>query len=141
MFGQEVLNEIIAPGICRILGFHHCSYALELIDHTLVCKSEVMIGADKEMIPASDFFFYFPKPEHLSDTEHYIQILESHGITNARQEVELMLILDFLMMNTDRHMGNFGIILSAETLVWEKTIPLFDTGCSLNSRTALSEQN
>ena len=42
-----------------------------------------------------------------------------------------MLIIDFLLMNTDRHMKNFGVIRDVNTLEWVKTLPIFDTGQSL----------
>ena len=43
-----------------------------------------------------------------------------------------MLLIDFLVMNIDRHLGNFGIIRNVETLKWEKIAPIFDTGEAMN---------
>ncbi|MEG0411122.1 MAG: hypothetical protein RR538_09215, partial [Erysipelotrichaceae bacterium] len=48
------------------------------------------------------------------------------------KDLENMFIVDFLTMNTDRHMKNFGVIRNAETLSWERLTPIFDTGQSMN---------
>ena len=43
-----------------------------------------------------------------------------------------MYILDFLIMNEDRHLNNFGIIRDANTLEWIDIAPIFDNGMSFN---------
>ena len=40
--------------------------------------------------------------------------------------------LDFLIMNEDRHLNNFGIIRDVNTLKWLDMAPIFDNGQSLN---------
>jgi hypothetical protein len=42
-----------------------------------------------------------------------------------------MLTLDFLIVNTDRHFNNFGVIRNAETLEWIGPAPIFDCGTSM----------
>ena len=43
-----------------------------------------------------------------------------------------MYILDYLIMNEDRHLNNFGIIRDVNTLQWLYIAPIFDNGQSLN---------
>lgn len=38
---------------------------------------------------------------------------------------------DYLMANTDRHFGNFGVIRNVDTLEWIGPAPVFDSGTSL----------
>lgn len=52
-----------------------------------------------------------------------------------------MYIIDFLLMNTDRHMKKYGIIRNVKTLKWEKTTPIFDTGNFLQSSKPTNEIN
>ena len=52
-----------------------------------------------------------------------------------------MLLIDFLVMNIDRHLGNFGVIRNVETLKWEKLAPIFDTGEALNCDKEISFMN
>ena len=66
------------------------------------------------------------------DYEEYIRKLESEGIKDVRTKIENMYILDFLIMNEDRHLNNFGIIRDVNTLKWLDVAPIFDNGQSLN---------
>lgn len=50
-----------------------------------------------------------------------------------------MIILDFIMANEDRHLGNFGVIRDVESLQWVAICPIFDTGRSLNNKYWLDE--
>jgi hypothetical protein len=42
-----------------------------------------------------------------------------------------MLAVDFLSVNEDRHLNNFGVIRNAETLEWIGMAPVFDCGTSM----------
>jgi len=39
-----------------------------------------------------------------------------------------MFLVDYIVVNFDRHMKNFGVIRNVETLKWERVCPIFDTG-------------
>ena len=43
-----------------------------------------------------------------------------------------MLLLDYLIMNVDRHLYNFGIIRDVNTLKWISVAPIFDSGEAMN---------
>ena len=43
-----------------------------------------------------------------------------------------MFLLDYLILNEDRHLNNFGIIRDVNTLKWLDVAPIFDNGQSLN---------
>ena len=64
--------------------------------------------------------------------ETYISLLEKHEIKDPRSSLEDMFILDYIMLNEDRHLNNFGIIRDFKTLNWISTAQIFDTGESLN---------
>ena len=81
------------------------------------------------------------KPNNLSDYEFYIKILEQHNVLNTRENVANMFIVDYLMMNTDRHLKNFGIIRNVNTLEWVRTTPIFDTGQSMQCDKYLNEMD
>ena len=61
----------------------------------------------------------------------YITACEKKGIKNAREEINKMIALDYAIRNTDRHIGNYGILRNSENLKWEKIAPVFDSGSSL----------
>ncbi len=49
-------------------------------------------------------------------------------LCNLYAKLENMYILDFLILNEDRHLGNFGIIRDVNTLEWLDVAPIFDNG-------------
>ena len=86
------------------------------------------ITKDTELITA----YHMKRFDSVEDYETYIQKLEAEGITDARIKMENMYILDYLIMNEDRHLNNFGIIRDVSTLKWVDVAPIFDNGQSLN---------
>ena len=58
-------------------------------------------------------------------------IMEQLGIPGIRESLDRMLVLDYLILNEDRHQNNFGAIRNANTLEWLGAAPVFDNGSSL----------
>lgn len=129
---EEPFNEWLASQISKRLGFDYCDYKIDWYKNTLVSKCENFIHEDEEIVTAYDIFASEKKPNDKNDYEHYISILEEHNVLDARQNVANMFIVDYLILNTDRHLKNFGIIRNVETLKWERTTPIFDSGQSMN---------
>lgn len=139
---EEPFNEWLASQISKRLGFNYCNYFVEWTDKTkLISKCENFVSEDEEIISAYDVFKSEKKPNNINDYEFYIQTLEKHNVPNARKNVEDMFILDYLMLNTDRHLKNFGVIRNANTLEWVRTTPIFDTGQSMECDKYLDEIN
>lgn len=130
---QEPLNEWLATQIAQRLGFEHCAYSLMIYDNQILSKCANALTKDQEFIPADQLFQAYPPANQMDAFNHYIQLLEANGLTQARIELENMLILDYLLMNYDRHLRNFGIIRNVQTLKWEKIMPLFDHGHAMNA--------
>lgn len=130
---SEVLqpfNEVLASMICDRLGFDHVTYTLDYIKDTIVSKCACFINGDIELIPAYQILEGNSNKEQAYET--YVEILSNHGIVNAREKVDNMFILDYLMLNNDRHLNNFGVIRDVNTLKWLDVAPIFDTGNALN---------
>ena len=78
--------------------------------------------------------------EGLPDTaDSFLAAMEAHGIPDARASLEEMFLLDYLMMNTDRHGQNAGILVDANTNQWISISPIFDTRTGLGCFTKTSE--
>ena len=138
---EEPINEWLASNICKRLNFEYCNYSIDIVNNKIVSKCDNFITSDEEIISAYDVLNSKPKSNNINDFEHYIQILQEHNIPNARRNVEDMFIIDFLMMNFDRHLKNFGIIRNVNTLEWVRTTPIFDTGESMQCDKLTSEIN
>jgi len=134
-YKNEILqpfNEALATKICECLGFNHVPYTLDTYKDMVVSKCPCFISKDTELITAYQIKNDMKRYDTEEDYEDYIKKLEEEGIENARVKVENMYILDFLIMNEDRHLNNFGIIRNVNTLKWIDVAPIFDNGMSLN---------
>ena len=134
-YKSEILqpfNEALASEICSRLGFKYVKYTLDIYKDNVVSKCPCFINKDTEFIPASQIIYGTKKNKSFLDYENYINILGKNGIENAREKLENMYILDFLIMNEDRHLNNFGIIRDVNTLKWIDIAPIFDNGMALN---------
>lgn len=127
---MQPFNEVLATMICERLGFKHIPYTIDVIKDKIVSKCECFINKDTELVSAYQILHNNCDKDKAYET--YINILENNGISKAREEIENMFILDFIMLNEDRHLNNFGIIRNVENLNWIETAPIFDTGQSLN---------
>ena len=134
-YKSEILqpfNEVLASMICDRLGFDHVPYTLDIYKDTVVSKCPCFITKDTELITAYQIRNNMKRYDSEEDFEGYIKKLEENGIIDAREKVENMYILDFLIMNEDRHLNNFGIIRDVNTLKWLDVAPIFDNGMALN---------
>ena len=134
-YKNEILqpfNEVLASMICDRLGFNHVPYTLDVYKDTVVSKCPCFINKDTELITAYQIRNDMKRHDNTDDYEEYIKKLEENGISNAREKIENMYILDFLIMNEDRHLNNFGIIRDVNTLKWLDVAPIFDNGMALN---------
>lgn len=127
---MQPFNEVLASMICDRLGFDHVTYTLEIVNDKVVSKCECFIDVNKELIPAYQILSDQVAKENAY--EEYISILEAKGLSNVREKLENMFILDYLLLNEDRHLNNFGIIRDVNTLKWIDLAPIFDNGQSLN---------
>ena len=127
---MQPFNEVLASMICERLGFAHVTYTLDIVNEKIVSKCECFINQDTELIPAHQILSGMVEKENAY--EEYINILEQNGIDKVREKLENMFILDYLILNEDRHLNNFGIIRNVNTLEWVDIAPIFDNGQSLN---------
>ncbi len=128
----QPFNEVLASEICKRLGFNHVEYSLDTYKDMVVSKCPCFITKDTELVTCYQIRNDMKRHDNIEDYEEYIKKLEDNGIENAREKIENMYILDFIIMNEDRHLGNFGIIRDVNTLKWLDVAPIFDNGQSLN---------
>lgn len=122
--------------ICEALEVPHVTYRLCALDskrhHELMSVCPCIVNDEQEMISAYDIV---SERDDLFGDERdmvkYIAILEEHGVPNAGEYVQKMFMLDYLILNEDRHMRNFGILRNVETLEWESVCPVYDSGRSM----------
>lgn len=142
--GIEPFNEVLASMICEILGLEHAEYSLTVLHGKVLSKCECFIDEHTELLSAYSILRYHGFNQASSDCnayETYKDILMSHGIQQAEIDLAKMFILDYIIANADRHLGNFGVIRNVETLKWERIAPNFDSGQALMSQKEVFEMN
>ena len=134
--GHECINEIIVDRLLFILGVQHLKYQLIyyeiLIDgkyyDTCICASEDFKEPGDSKIALDD---YYDLKKYQNES-----MLDFCRRMKWEEYIYTMLVIDFLILNRDRHGANIEILRNRRTgLV--RPVPLFDHGLSLifNCRT------
>jgi hypothetical protein len=128
---QEPLNEVLATEIMRRLGIPHVPYRLiwESDEPFSVCEN--FLTPQTELVSAWHITRTRKHPNHISNYQHFLACCDALGISSAESAVAQMLALDFLIVNEDRHLNNFGAVRNAETLEWLGFAPIYDSGTSM----------
>lgn len=128
---QECINEWLASEMALRLGMKAVAYDVRIYEHQLVSACENFLNKHTDLVTAENVL----KTVKTSKKEFWIDLfldtLENHGISDASDRLDEQIVLDYLMMNTDRHLQNHGILTDAETNEWIAMAPIFDTGTGL----------
>ena len=128
---QEPFNEKIASMILDLFKINHVHYDLKRTRENIpYSECKCMVNRNMEYMNA----WWVMNSENQGNKDpytHFTDICKKKNIGDAKERIDEMLALDFLIGNEDRHRGNFGILRNAETLEWMGIAPLFDNGNSL----------
>lgn len=128
---QEPYNEVFASKVCERLGIPHIPYSLMIQEDYPYSMCENFINPDTDLISAWYVMQTEKKQNHVSVYQHYLNCCERLDIPNMEDFLDRMIVLDYLIVNEDRHQNNFGVIRHAETLEFIGASPIFDSGTSL----------
>jgi len=84
-----------------------------------------------ELVTAAQFMRLLPQQQGVSNWQHFNDCCNAVGISDTQKNVCNMLAADYILANTDRHLGNFGFLRDSETLDWKGLAPIYDSGTSL----------
>lgn len=121
--GKEPYSEFYAAQIADRMGLNHIPYGLAKWKDTLCSTCELFTNIDTSYVPIYKFV------EKATVTE-IAAFLKSLGNKYYDEFVD-MLIFDALIFNTDRHGGNFGLLVDNKTNEPIALAPIFDNGLSL----------
>lgn len=128
---QEPYNEVLASRIMERLGICHVAYSLLEDGDYPYSLCEDFVTPDTELITAWHMMQRVKKPNHVSVYRHYLDCCESVGLGDIRRAVDEMIVLDYIIVNEDRHLNNFGVVRRADTLEYIGAAPIYDSGTSL----------
>ena len=130
-YQQEPLNELVACAIAKRLEIDHVPYTLAFEGDAPYSLCETFITPETELIPAWRIVEARKRDNQDNALTHLLRCAEGLGMPNVRLGLEKMLVLDYVIANTDRHYNNFGFVRNAETLEWHGLAPIYDSGTSL----------
>lgn len=144
-FDQQPYNEVFAARLLEVLELPHVNYTLVQDEERAYSVCETFVTTATEYVPALEILNAVPKLNHENSYQHFFRCAEALSIPVSRQEVDDMLLFDYLINNADRHYGNFGFIRDVQTRSFLGMAPIFDNGNSfwylqLNKRMKLKDQ-
>ena len=108
------LEEQVYPAAVR--------YDLDFYYHKLISKCRLFTDEALGLAKLSDF------PDYPNIVSGLMKFYEKFG---AEDVLRRMFVLDALILNTDRHLGNFGFLFDNQTIEVKTAAPMFDHNRSL----------
>lgn len=121
VFGMEPVSEYLASQLAAVLCPSAVFYDLAFYHGELISKCALFTSEQQGLAKASTL----TKDRTISG---FLRYFESIGSGSAFRR---MCILDALILNIDRHSGNFGVLYDNDTLQIQKMAPVFDNNQSL----------
>ncbi len=105
--GEELVQaELLASKICQCFRCHQVVYEAGEYDGQPVSVSRLITSLEQSIVPMEYFMIYAANQEF--DWMQYILELDAYSY-------HMMNILDYLIGNTDRHWGNWGLLVDNRT--------------------------
>lgn len=129
---QEPLNEVFASELAKkFCTLDFVEYQLKQINGMYCSVCENFVKPNMEFVPAFSIYQTKERPFYMEPYEFLVERCKEFGIPDSKQKIGEMMSFDYLISNTDRHMGNFGFMRNVDTLKFTGMAPLFDNGTSL----------
>ena len=121
--GNEPYSEYYAAQIAKVLGVNAIEYGLSQWKGELCSTCELFTSKEYSFLPVGRVVTF----GGMKAVREYYEKL-GQTFVDALND---MLVLDAIIMNTDRHFGNFGFIVDNKTNKIVAPAPLFDHGNAL----------
>ncbi len=121
--GKEPYSEYYAAELANAMGLNHIDYSLASWKKSVCSVCKIFTGKDISYVPIWKFG-EFPT---IVDVADYLKAMGE----NYYNDFVDMMIFDALIYNTDRHQGNFGLLVDSHTNKPISLAPVFDNGLGL----------
>ena len=118
----EPLSEFLACQLAEQICPQAVHYDLGFYHQKLISKCRLFTDEAHGLAKISDF------SDHLNSVSGLMKFYEKFG---AEDVLRRMFVLDALILNTDRHLGNFGFLFDNQTMEVKTAAPMFDHNRSL----------
>ena len=130
-YRQQPLNEVIATKIMKRLGIPCIPYTLIWNKGAPYSVCSDFVDENTELVSARNIIRTQEQSDDITLYQHFVNCAEKLGIPGVVPFLDRMIVLDYIILNEDRHLNNFGAIRNAQTLEWQGMAPIFDSGNSL----------
>lgn len=124
---REAFVEYYMCQIAEIMGFEHIKYDIIKYHENIVSSCPLFTTEDIGFVP----MYYCVKKEDIF--KEGVKLLEAVTKIYGKEKIEDLMLFDSLIYNTDRHLGNFGMLVNNNTKEFLKPAPIFDNGNSILS--------
>lgn len=138
---REPYNEVLAVDLEERLleEGEFVPYSIVEREGRVCSACQTFATAEVEFVSAADLRVFADITEGRDLYRGYVHACEDLGIVDAKAKVAKMIVCDHVMVNFDRHLGNFGLIRAVESLDGWRIAPLFDNGAAFFSRASVDE--
>ena len=131
---SQATHEFYAAQVAEAFGIEHIDYDLEEFHHRngnkeIVCTCKLFTSENEGFVDTSTV---------AGDKGVDVHNLDMSSLSVQKQFSDWfgefyadMMVFDSLIINRDRHLGNFGMIVDNNTGEYLRPAPLFDNGCSM----------
>lgn len=128
-YNQESINEVIGTDVCNALHLSCIQYSEIVSDDNRYSACSVAISKSEDIVSGYDILNKYGNPyDKIHSLEQYKDFLKSNNLEDYTDD---MIVVDYILRNTDRHWTNVGVIRDADSCSFVRTFPVFDFGNSL----------
>lgn len=129
--GMEPYSEVMASMILDYLDYNHATYTLEQFKGKTVSSCKLITDENNMMIPAS----------RLIGFSSLTSVVDFCKDNNCLDDYYKILILDYLIVNSDRHLNNFSFILDSKSYEIKGMAPIYDNGAGMLSYFVINDKH
>lgn len=118
--GLEPYSEQCASDLLEVMEVPHVAYEVIQYRGSIACQCPIMTSESEMLVPMSRCI---NKPV----IGEVINFAKEHGF---REVLAQMLVFDYLAVNDDRHLNNFGVLVNTDTYEIKGMAPVYDNGAS-----------
>lgn len=132
--GKEAFSEFYMAQVAEIMGFEYVPYDLKEFHNQIVSSCPIFTNENEGYAPMYKIFKnkeykLFKKAELINAIAEFY----------APKKLQDLMLFDALILNPDRHLGNFGMIIDNNTNELLRPAPIFDNGYSMMNFLTLDE--
>lgn len=124
--GLEPYSEMYSSQIAKIICKDYVDYTLTMHHNKLASICPLFTSEKEGFVTIANALKHNSIKKYTVD--EVLAFFKHYGLSDA---YERMVVLDALIINTDRHMGNYGFIIDNDTMEIKRMAPIFDNNQAL----------